>query len=121
MLVQDKRQGQPHNHLLNTVLEYINHHYMKDITINDIATQVNISPQYLCRLFKQELHVRPFEYIQQLRINNSKSLLLMIPSLKIEDVSKAMGFQSPGYYSAIFKKHEKITPRDFIKLHQRGV
>lgn len=109
------------DNLVDIVLEYIDQYYMMELTINEIAKFIHISPQYLCRLFKQQLKLRPFEYINQVRINKSKSMLLKTPTPKIENVSHAVGFANPSYYTAIFKKVEKITPREFIKQHQRGV
>lgn len=109
------------NDIINRSLDYIHENYMKELTIKDIANHTHISPQYLCRLFKQQLNLRPFEYIKQVRINKSKSLLLQLPPLKIEEISHIVGFGNPSYYTKIFKKNEKITPREFIKRHQRGV
>ena len=109
------------SNLINITLEYIDQYYMMELTINELAKFSHISPQYLCRLFKDRLNLRPFEYINQVRINKSKSMLLKTPTPKIFDVSNGVGFANPSYYTSIFKKYEKITPREFIKLHQRGV
>jgi len=109
------------NSHLNIALEYIDQYYMMELTINELAKFIRISPQYLCRLFKEQLNSRPFEYIKQVRINKAKSMLLQTPTPKIEHVAKSVGFVNASYFTSIFKKLEKITPRDFIKLHQRGV
>lgn len=106
---------------LNTVIDYIHRNYMKDITINNISDSIHVSPQYLCRLFKEQLNLRPFEYVQQVRINKAKSLLLQTPPPTIESIVRDVGFQNPSYFTSTFKKKEAMTPRDFIKLHQRGI
>lgn len=120
-LYQNQSNSSSKASLIQPALDYIHKNYMTELTIDQIADTLHISPQYLCRLFKEQLGVRPFEYIQQVRINQAKSLLLEMPTPKIEDIVFAVGFQTPSYFTSIFKKREKITPRDFIKLHQRGV
>lgn len=104
-----------------TLLTYIENHYMDDFSLNDLASIIQRSPQYVCRLFQTELSMRPFEYVRNYRLSKSKSLLLSSPDLSIQDVALRVGIKSPSYYSALFKKEEKITPREFIQLHQRGV
>lgn len=101
------------------VIAYMNQHYSEDISIDTMANHVGISPQYMCRLFKQQMSVRPFEYLRQVRINKSKSLLIQRKVLKIEAIASAVGFNNPSYYGAIFKQYEKMTPKAFMKQHQR--
>lgn len=105
---------------VDQVIAYMNAHYREDITIDVLARQIGISPQYMCRLFKEDLDLRPFEYLRQIRINKSKSLLLGTDLMKIEAIAKAVGFNDSSYYGAVFKAYEKMTPRAFMKQHQRS-
>lgn len=109
------------NDQLNKVLNYIDQNYMQDLTILDLSQIIHVSPQYLCRLFKAQLMMRPFEYINQVRINKSKTLLNLVPSIPIEDIAKQVGYHNPSYFTSLFKSLEKITPREFMQIHQRGV
>lgn len=106
---------------LNIAIAYIQQNYMNDLSIDEIAETIHVSPQYLCRIFKEQLSLRPFEYVQQVRIDKAKSLLLQSPTPKIESILESVGFQNPSYFTSTFKKKEKMTPRDFIRLHQRGI
>ncbi len=72
-----------------------------------MASIIQRSPQYVCRLFQAELSMRPFEYVRNYRLSKSKSLLLSSPDLSIQDVALRVGIKSPSYYSALFKKEEK--------------
>lgn len=114
-------QKSPKNHVsqVDLVIKYMEKNYFNDITLDELADVVNISPQYLCRIFRKELGLRPFEYLKMLRINLSKTLLLDDKGMKIEDVAKSIGFHNSSYYGAIFRKYEKMTPREFIRLHKK--
>ena len=109
------------SHIFHTLLAFIEKHYMEDFSLNALANAVHRSPQYVCRLFQDELHMRPFEYIRYYRLSKSKSLLLSSPELSIREIAENVGIKSPSYFSSLFKKEEKITPREFVQLHQRGV
>jgi len=106
---------------LQLLFDYIDQHYMLDITLNDLSQHIHVSPQYVCRLFNSYLSMRPFEYIKHVRIGKSKSLLNQVPSLPIEQIAEMVGFHNPSYFTALFKSIEKITPREFVQIHQRGV
>ncbi len=117
-------KNMPHSHenqIFQTLLTFIENHYMHDFSLDQLAETVDRSPQYICRLFQEELRMRPFEYIRHYRLSKSKSLLLSSPDLSVQDVASQVGIKSPSYFSALFKKEEKITPREFVQLHQRGI
>lgn len=104
----------------SSILQYIDQYYMMDLSIQELANFIQVSPQYLCKLFKKELNKRPFEYIQEVRINKSKSLLLTMQNPSIKDIASAVGFMHPSYFGSVFKKYEKITPSEFLKINHRG-
>lgn len=102
---------------LKPVLDYMDIHYHKFISLEDLADTINITPQHLCLLFKSILKIRPFEYLNRLRINKSKELMFKTRGKKITEISKLVGFDSPSYFCLVFKKTEGITPEGFKKLH----
>ncbi len=103
---------------LQSALDYINQYYMLDISIGEIADASDISPQYLCRLFKDQLKLRPFEYLKQIRISKAKSMLIGSPHLTSKDVAEMVGFHNPSYFGVIFKQLENMTPKEFVKRHR---
>ena len=48
---------------LQPVIDYIDNHYMEEIELKQLSDVIGLSPQYLCRLFKDCLNLRPFEYL----------------------------------------------------------
>lgn len=100
---------------IDKVITFINKNYYKPITIAELANLINITPQYLCKLFAGNMNKRPMEYINELKIRKSKEL--MINSNKtIDRISKEVGFETSSYYGKCFKKIEKVTPSQFRRL-----
>jgi len=95
------------------LLLYIDNNLYKDITLKELADIISISEQHLCRLFKKQFNMRPFEYITRRRIQEAKSLLLR-NKYKIKEIAKMVGFNDCSYFCAIFKKYEMISPTKFL-------
>ena len=101
-----------HNRL-RQVFSYIENNYMRPITILELASEIKVSPQHFCILFKKAVQCRPFEYINTFRINKSKSLLCEYPNMRISAIAKMVGYDSESYFCSIFKRIEGTTPRRF--------
>lgn len=91
---------------------YIRDNYDKDISLNDVAEVVNISPYYFSKLFKEEKGTNFIDYITKIRIERAKELL-KDPERSIKEVCVLSGYANPNYFSRIFKKQEGITPTEF--------
>lgn len=102
---------------LNPVLQYIDQSYKTQLTIKNLSEIINVTPQYLCHLFRKVIKQRPIEYLNNVRINKSKDLLLINPHMKIEEISLSCGYESSSYFCSIFKKAEGMSPGKFRELH----
>ena len=91
---------------------YIREHYSQDISLDDVSRQVNISPYYFSRLFKEEAGVTFVEYLTSLRIDKAKELIRE-GKLSIKEVSGAVGYADANYFSRLFKKQTEMTPREY--------
>lgn len=98
--------------IIEPVINYINMHFSEDISLESLAKIVNITPQHLCKVFKERLYMRPFEYIAKRRIQESKKLLIN-GNLTIKDIGEIVGYKDNSYFCAMFKKYELISPSDF--------
>ncbi|WP_167859260.1 helix-turn-helix domain-containing protein [Paenibacillus cymbidii] len=82
-----------------------------------VAETLNLNPTYLGRIFKEHAGVTFTEYMTQLRIAKSKELLLL-PELKIQDISKQLGYIKVDHFIKLFKEATGLTPGEFRKqLH----
>ena len=88
--------------LLDNVARYIRENYYNDIKLNDLANIVHLSPVYFCSVFKAKYGVPPMQYLQNIRLENAKKLLIYSNN-SITMVSEKVGFQSVNYFSRFFK------------------
>ena len=102
---------------LGEVFQFIEENYSSVITLEELASTINITPQHLCLLFKSITSLRPFEYINNVRITKSKDLIITNSHLEINEIAKSVGYDNTSYFCSIFKKIEGITPGKFKRLY----
>ncbi len=105
-----------HSHLQESIkraVEYINENYYKpDISLNEVSKAANLSPYYFSHQFKNELETTFIDYLTKVRIEAAVELLKDL-RLSIAQVSFAVGYQDPNYFSKVFKKYVNISPAEF--------
>ncbi|MBR4554468.1 MAG: AraC family transcriptional regulator [Ruminococcus sp.] len=104
---------------LTPVIEYIDQNYNRDLTLSELAELIDLSPQYLCRLFKECLNLRPFEYLARKRVSQAK-LLLLENKMNVNQIAASVGYNDCSYFCAVFKKHEMLSPAEFRSLHKNA-
>ncbi|MDF2537121.1 MAG: hypothetical protein K0S76_142 [Herbinix sp.] len=102
------------NKIVQATKEYLESHYTDDISLDDIAEQVNISPQYFSKLIKKTTGFNFIDWLSILRVKKAKELLTN-SSLTVKEVCFMVGYKDPNYFSRIFKKRIGITPSEFVK------
>ena len=100
------------NTLLLPVLNYIEENYKSDFPMTVLSELAGVSPQHLCRVFKEAMNTRPNEYLTQKRLQEAKRLL-QASKLPISQVAIQSGFSDARYFSTVFKKHEGLTPMEY--------
>ncbi len=105
---------------LKPVLDYIDQHYAEEITLQSLAELLGVTPEYFCHLFKKTTGIRPIRYVNQVRINKSKQLLLDNVQRSMQDIARQVGFESASYYGAMFKRLERLTPGAFRRSYQKS-
>ena len=91
--------------------------YSEELTVQELSSQVFVTPQYLSRLFRKFLGVSVYEYLTGYRINKAKELLLTHTHMKIQEISLASGFTDTSHFISIFRKYTGTTPLDFRKVY----
>lgn len=109
----DEQKPKQHLQRLRDILLFIEEHYNQDLSLEDVANSANICKSECCRFFKRHMGITIFDYILYLRIQNS--LPLLKKSDTITEVASLVGFSSPSYYSQIFKRYMKCTPKEYMK------
>ncbi|MCX8131793.1 MAG: response regulator [Clostridia bacterium] len=92
--------------------KFIDENYFNEISLDDVARGVNISPNYFCKLFKDETGENYVEYLTFIRIQKAKEFLEE-GKYSVKEVCYQVGYSDPNYFSRIFKKVTGITPTEF--------
>lgn len=98
-----------HVDVIYKALEYIKKNYMNKISLNDVAYVSNISPSYFSKVFKEEMGMNFNNYLNEVRVNNSKRLL-MDDAIPLVDVAFMTGFEDQSYFSKVFKRITGVSP-----------
>ncbi|PGY13132.1 DNA-binding response regulator [Bacillus sp. AFS031507] len=94
---------------------YIDRHYYKqDLTLQEVAKEVNVSPSYLSRLLKEELGSSFIDYLTQVRIQYAIKFMEN-PSYKIYEIADKVGYNTQHYFSTAFKKVMGVSPSNYVK------
>lgn len=108
-----KKMSKPHtNTIVGCVCKIIESRYMEQLSVTILAEMVNLTPAYLCVLFKQATGKTINEYLTQERLNQAKNLLTH-SNIHLYDICYRVGYFSPSYFSRMFKKYVGVTPREY--------
>lgn len=95
-------------------IAYISTHYEEHIHISDLANMEHYNVNYYREWFKKQTGLRPKEYIQRLRIEKAKELLLTT-KYSISEIANQIGYDHSSSFLRAFKASEGITPNAFRK------
>ncbi len=95
--------------------EYICSHLQEDISLEQLAQNLNYSTAYLSRLIKKETGSTFSELLQELRIQKAKDLLRK-SEVKINSVAVQTGYSDISYFISVFKKKTGVTPNEYRSL-----
>lgn len=99
---------------VNSAIRYMEEHYMEEITLDEIARYIGISPQHFSKTFKEETGVNYIDWLTNLRLDIAKRLLSE-GGMTVKEVCYQVGYNDPNYFSRIFRKNTKISPTQFAK------
>lgn len=98
-----------------TALDFIDSHLTSpDLDLNTIARSAHLSPNHLGRLFKQYLGDSPMQYLKQVRVQHSCTLL-RDTALQIGEIAEEAGFEDAYYFSRVFRSVTGKSPRQYRK------
>ncbi|MEW6522318.1 MAG: response regulator [Bacillota bacterium] len=98
--------------LVKKALRYLEREYARDITLEEIASVVHLSPYYFSHIFKDETGHTFVEKLTSIRIARAKQLLATT-QLSVTAISRQVGYRDLNYFCRVFKKSEGVTPRRY--------
>lgn len=97
---------------LKEILMFLHKNYSYQLTLDEIAANINLSRSECCRYFKGQTGQTVFEYLIQYRINKSLDLLSHT-NMSIAQIAVEVGFANQSYYTNRFRKIMGLTPKEF--------
>jgi AraC family transcriptional regulator len=97
---------------MKRVTEFIRAHIEEEITLNELARDVGLSPSHFCSLFRKTSGMTPHQFVLNCRIQHAKTLLSK-SGHSILDVALASGFRTHQHFSRIFRRHVGMPPSTY--------
>lgn len=101
---------------VSMAVQYMRDHYQEQISLEEVASICNVSPNYLSKLFRNEMGVGFLDYLTQIRLKESEKLLEET-NLSIREIASRVGYLDEKYYSKLFKKATGIKPSEYRRIY----
>lgn len=112
-----KEQNTEMINTVKSIMDYIGKNFPKKITVDEIIKKSGFSRAYFSREFKRITRKTIVDYINTVRCIHAAELIEK-KKLKIGEAALMCGFESPAYFSKIYKKIMKKSPSDMLKKVQ---
>ena len=108
-----------YTNLIHQCVQYINANYASPLTLDDISRLVNLSPDYLSKIFKQGTGTTFSRYLNDVRIARAKELIRQ-SRLRLTDISSMVGYDDQSYFTKVFTKTVGVSPSEYRKKSRPG-
>jgi len=98
---------------LNKVIEFTFKEYHRTITLKEVASQANLTPEAFCKYFKTRTSKTYISFLNEIRINQACRLLT--EDISVSEICYNCGFSNLSNFNRIFKKLKKISPLEYRK------
>lgn len=102
--------------IVESTINYIDKNIDKNLTLNNVAQALYVSPSYLSRIFKKCVHTTFINYINMRKIARAQENLLLTTD-SISQISQKTGFAQSSYFTKLFKQKTGLTPLKFRKQY----
>jgi len=99
------------NHRLSEILQYIEQHLSENLTVEQIAKAFNYSPKYFFRLFKSSLNASPHQYINRIKMEKAKQLMISTDK-SLSEIAEEVGMER-AHFSRLFKQVTGASPSEY--------
>lgn len=97
---------------LERVLDYMRHHCLEPLTLDELSKEAGISRFHFIKKFREKFSTTPHQYLIQLRMA-AAATMLKNENRKVADVAQACGYLSPAQFCAAFRRHFSQNPREY--------
>ena len=97
------------------VFAYCNQNFREDVSLENMAEEINISKEHIMRIFRERFHTNFRAYINRMRIDEAKKLL-RTTDLSITEIAISIGFNTIRTFNRVFISLENTTPTEYRQL-----
>ena len=94
---------------LRSVVDFVDSHLGDDVSLMSLAQQAHVSPFHFARLFRRTVGVPPHQFVLQLRLQRSLSLMKM-RTLSLAQIAVECGFHDQPHFTRTFRRVLGTTP-----------
>lgn len=109
--VRQRERSRAEIGMVNSILEYVNENYRKDITLDDVAKALGYGKNYCSKLFHDYIDQDFRNYVNGVRIEAAKRMMMENPEKRITDVAFDCGFSSLNTFYRAYKRVYKRSPK----------
>ncbi len=107
--------GHKNPYIVEVINDILNHAFDPDFDLIDRIIRTGYTPNYFRRIFRQETGVPPLEFMNNIRIDHAKELLIQKDDkTSFSEIALACGFSDVYYFSRLFKKNTGYTPKEYV-------
>ena len=115
--VREKLNRNRYSGYVASCKDYVRRHYREKLYLADIASYLDISPNYLSRVFHRETGERLQDYIIRTRVTRAANMLVYTDQ-SLSEISEYVRFPSQSYFGRVFKAAYGVTPQAYRSMHK---
>lgn len=100
------------------IKEYLDIHYLRHLTLQEIATEFHLSPYYISHVFHRKYNDSPINYILNRRMAEARQMLVST-KLKISVIAHLLGYENANYFTILFTRLMTESPSQYRKRELR--
>jgi YesN/AraC family two-component response regulator len=103
---------QPTGLLVKQALAYIQQNYSRSFSLVELSETIGVSKSYLSRIFKMDMGISLWDYLNRFRIQKAKEILLLTDE-SISVIATEVGYEDISYFSRVFRELVGSSPRSY--------
>ncbi|BBF45209.1 two-component response regulator yesN [Lachnospiraceae bacterium KM106-2] len=115
-VILSTHQKNINDQIIHKIILYINNNYTKSLDLSEVASRFNFSYHYLSSYFSAHYKEGFNDYLNRLRIEKAKELLISNQDTPIAEIGSTVGYSDHSYFCKVFKKFTNYTPSKFKKV-----
>ncbi|MBN1410501.1 MAG: substrate-binding domain-containing protein [Spirochaetales bacterium] len=104
---------------IQKAINYIDQKYNTDLSLEEVAEELNVEASYFSRIFKQVIGTGFVDYLRSLRVKKA-TMLLRNKYIKVKDIALMVGYKDSNYFCQVMKKETGYSPGNYRDLLLNG-